>query len=145
MTMRMEKVPGSDSGLKTRLAEATLPVDDLEEGGRSFFRFVAEREVLGYAGIEEFGSIALLRSVVVANGKRGRGFGQEMLALLLAHARSSGVEALYLLTTSAAAFFERNGFVRIGRSEAPNEILETKQASSLCPVSATLMKIDLTN
>ena len=98
---------------------------------------------MGYGGIENYGKAALLRSVVVLPDCRGKGVGDEMTLLLLAHARRSGIRALYLLTTSAAAFFARNGFVRIERAEAPPEIIGTRQAASLCPASATLMKLEL--
>lgn len=145
MTLRMEAVSGSDAGLETVLASANLPVDDLQEDGRQFFAFWKDGNVVGYGGIEGYGSLALLRSVAVLSHRRDEGLGSEMTALLLEHVRQSGIDRVFLLTTSAAAFFERLGFVRISRVEAPSEILNTRQAASLCPASATLMKIDLTH
>jgi arsenate reductase/amino-acid N-acetyltransferase len=48
-----------------------------------------------------------------------------------------------MLTSSSEPFFERLGFVRIDRSMAPDAILKTRQAASLCPASATLLVRDL--
>jgi N-acetylglutamate synthase-like GNAT family acetyltransferase len=49
----------------------------------------------------------------------------------------------FLLTTSAAPFFESLGFARIDRTAAPEAILRTRQAASICPASAVLMVKDL--
>jgi len=46
---------------------------------------------------------------------------------------------MYLLTTTAEAFFELLGFRRIERHAAPPEIQRSAEFSSLCPSSATVM------
>jgi hypothetical protein len=72
MTLRMVAIDGSDPGLRTALAEADLPVEDLEDGGRSFFRAVgADGRTVGYTGIEHGDSAAPLRSVVVLPEVKG--------------------------------------------------------------------------
>jgi N-acetylglutamate synthase-like GNAT family acetyltransferase len=42
------------------------------------------------------------------NGSRGNGYGKALVAHVERHARSQGVTDVYLLTTTAAEFFERS-------------------------------------
>jgi arsenate reductase len=129
-----------DRGLRGALDEAGLSGADLSEPGRSFFAFrTLSGSLLGYGGFELHGADALIRSVVVAKDSRGSGVGRASLPLLLRRAFDRGARQAWLLTTDAAGFFEKNGFRRIERSEAPAEILATRQAAALCPASATLL------
>jgi amino-acid N-acetyltransferase len=56
-----------------------------------------------------------------------------------AHAAPLGVESLYLLTTTADAFFSRLGYSPASREEAPSFIKNTSQFSGLCPASSVFM------
>lgn len=136
-------IPGSDPGLRKALAEARLPIDDLEEEGRLFFAFSLDSEVVGYGGMERCGQHGLLRSVVVLPGYRGRGIGSRLPPLMFGHDYRFAMRSVFLLTETAVPFFERLGFTRVERSQAPAEILKTRQASSLCPSTATLMQLVL--
>jgi amino-acid N-acetyltransferase len=49
------------------------------------------------------------------------------------------VETLYLLTTTAAPFFERYGYGAVAREEVPRPIRDTTEFTDLCPASATCM------
>jgi len=119
------------AAMKSALAAADLPVSDLDEGAEYF--------ALGdaFGGLAMFGSVGLLRSLVVA--ERGKGNGSLMLAALVAQAKSSGVRDLWLLTTSAEAFFAKHGFARRARADAPEAIAATRQFKELCPDSAAWM------
>lgn len=130
-------VPGDDLG--TALLAADLPVDDLAYDGRIFYRFATEGRTIGFGGYERYGDNALLRSIVIEPGERGHGIGRAVTAALLKRLSDEGAHDVYLLTTSAAGFFEALGFTPINRSAAPAEILATKQVASLCPASATLL------
>jgi amino-acid N-acetyltransferase len=55
------------------------------------------------------------------------------------YARSKGVTDLYLLTTTAEGFFERLGYRRVVRENAPEAIRQTKEFSGLCSSSAAFM------
>ena len=50
-----------------------------------------------------------------------------------------GVRSIYLLTTTAEAFFNRLGYERMGRSRAPSSIKRTREFAGLCPVSSVFM------
>lgn len=140
MTIRLVAIEGSDPGLRTALAEADLPVVDLEDDGRSFFRAVdAGGQTVGYSGIELCNRAVLLRSVVVLLDARGQGFGKAITDATLRRLEP-GVSA-YLATTSAASFFDGLGFTVVSRDEVPASILSTRQLSGICPASATIMKL----
>ena len=53
---------------------------------------------------------------------------------------SRGVTELFLLTTCSAAFFEREGFARASRADAPSGIRGTAQFCTLCPATAVCMR-----
>jgi amino-acid N-acetyltransferase len=55
------------------------------------------------------------------------------------YAASKGVRSIYLLTTTAEAFFKRLGYERIERSNAPPSIERTREFGGLCPASSALM------
>src|SRR2546427_13212139 len=77
----------------------------LEDSGR----------IVASAGLELYGSAALLRSVAVAEAFRNRGLGEAMVTQLLHRARSRGVRTVYLLTTTAQQYFQRLGFETVPR------------------------------
>lgn len=121
------------------LEAAGLPTDDLHEPGRRFFRFENGEGLVGYGGLEQVGPDALLRSMVVPDGGRGGGHGGTILSWLEAEAAGQGADGLYLLTTSAAVFFQRRGYSVALRSAAPPSVAASRQFSGLCPASATFM------
>jgi arsenate reductase len=134
-------IAGSDAGLALALQEAGLPTDDLTESGRSFFAYATvSGERVGYGGFERMGRDVLMRSLVVLPHARQRGIGGGMLALLLRRAFDEGGRDAWLLTTTAAPFFERTGFKPAERASAPASVLATRQAASLCPASAVLLR-----
>ncbi len=120
------------------LSDAGLPLDDLAV---DHLAFVAEEdgELHGLIGLERFGEVGLLRSLVVASHSRGRGLGRKLVSALEAHARDCGVAELWLLTIDADAFFERLGYGVRRRDAAPDAIRATAEFSVLCPADAVLM------
>ena len=118
----------------TALTQVDLPTDDLNS--EPFRYFSADDMAWGGVGL---GADALIRSIVVAAQARGRGYGVAIVEGLVHHARDAGVERLWLLTTSAAPFFERLGWRVADRAQAPASIAGSRQFSDLCPASATLM------
>lgn len=134
-----QPLEGHDESLRAALSGAGLPVDDLTDAGRSFYRFSRDGETIGFGGLELYGKAALLRSIVVLSDRQGFGFGHAITLGLLDEAHRKGADAAYLLTGSAAAFFQSLGFRPIARDEAPATILMTRQAANLCPASAALM------
>jgi amino-acid N-acetyltransferase len=122
------------------LEAAGLPTADLSEShcDTFFFRGPPERPA-GLVGLEIFGDVALLRSLVVAPERRGRGEGAALLDHAESQARGRGIRALYLLTTSAEDFFLRHGYVRTARESAPAAIRATREFAGICPASSAFM------
>jgi arsenate reductase len=135
-----EKMPGSNPALVAALKTADLPVDDLDEPNRTFFVYrTLGGVVVGFGGFERYGIDVFLRSVVELPEARGKRIGRNLVPLLLYRAFRDGARTAWLLTMDAAGFFEKTGFKRRDRADAPASILETRQAKSLCPARAVLM------
>jgi len=126
--------------LRSALETAELPTDDIAEPGRSFFRYDDGGEPVGYGGYELHGEHVLLRSVVVLPTRRGKGLGRDLAEAVLAEAAAAGARRAWLLTTTAEDFFVHWGFSRIHRNTAPQAILETRQAATICTTAALLTR-----
>jgi amino-acid N-acetyltransferase len=123
------------------LSACGLPTEDLgEQNFEHFFGCGQTDAPTGVVGLELHGSVALLRSLAVNQVVRGKGCGKALVQSAEAHARSSGVSELYLLTNTAKQFFESLGYHEMERTLAPAAIKETKEFASICPGSATFMR-----
>lgn len=131
--------PAEHEGLRAALAAEGLPTEDLSSAHNRFYVLEEGGRVLGYAGVERHGADALLRSLVVPAERRGAGIGRRLVEALMAEARRLGHREVYLLTLSAAGFFERLGFARIERAALPPALAASPQATRLCPASAVAM------
>jgi arsenate reductase (glutaredoxin) len=138
--LRDEPVSGRDRALIAALKDADLPTDDLDEPDRTFFSYRSlSGALLGFGGFELHGEDAFLRSIVVMPEGRGKKTGRNLVPLLNYRAFRKEARTAWLLTTTAPDFFKKIGFKRRPREGAPPSILNTRQASSLCPASAVLM------
>ena len=131
--------------IKSLLAQAALPFDDLKPDAMQDFVVVRDeqRTLIGAGGIERYENDGLLRSVVVHAAARGTGLGELITSAVEDHARENGVTALYLLTTTAADFFPRFGYVRFERNNVPERLKHSAEFASLCPASAVCMRKSL--
>ena len=139
MGFNVVELPQPTPDLIAALEAAGLPTDDLHEPGRRFFRFEDDAGLIGYGGLEQVGPDLLIRSIVVVDSRHGGGHGSAILSWLETRAAEQKATALYLLTTSATAFFQRHGYTALPRSAAPPAIAASRQFSTLCPASATFM------
>jgi amino-acid N-acetyltransferase len=122
------------------LAAARLPTEDLTKRHcEHFFLAGPAAAPQGLVGLELFGEVALLRSLVVTDELRGKGAGSRLLRHAEDHARGQGVQFLYLLTTTAEGFFSARGYHQAGRDSAPQAIRATREFSSICPASSAFM------
>jgi N-acetylglutamate synthase-like GNAT family acetyltransferase len=100
--------------------------------------------VVGTVGIESCGPrFGLLRSAVVDQSWRNKGIGTELVRHAIAGAKRDGVEALYLLTTTAERYFPLFGFNKTTREEVPSEVRATDEFRGACPDTATVMTLQL--
>lgn len=122
------------------LEGASLPTADLTQEHLEDFFFAGSRSApIGLVGLEVLGKCALLRSLVVASDHQASGTGTALVEHAENHARVQGVEAVFLLTTTAEEFFARRGYGSIERSEAPDSIRSTREFSEFCPATSAFM------
>lgn len=141
-TLALRPADGSDLAYVESLLERNdLPAGDVRDSPGTFYvAYGGDGDArVGVGGIEAYGSVGLLRSVVIEREFRGRGFGTALREELEAAARSDGIGTLYLLTTTAADFFDRAGYEPIRRDDAPEAIRRTTEFDELCPSTATCM------
>ena len=98
---------------------------------------------VGTSALEVYGPEALLRSVAVEERLRGTGLGDRLTRAAVDAARARGVERVFLLTETAAAFFPKFGFADIDRADVPESIRRTVEFASVCPVSSRVMVLAL--
>lgn len=116
-----------------------LPISDIQEDTLLYVLY-NNSKIMGTGGLEIFEDCALLRSVSVIKEAKGKGYGTFIVDSLESFAKESGINCLYLITTTAKDFFDRHGFCTINREEVPPAIKQTAQFSSLCPSTAVVMK-----
>jgi amino-acid N-acetyltransferase len=142
MPASIEPAQPADAEAVVRLvAERGLPLDGLrehlattviarDEGGR----------IVGSAALEVYADGALLRSVAVAPQRQGHGLGHALTHAAIRMAHDRGAPAIYLLTTTAEGFFPKFGFERIARADVPASVRTSREFTSACPSSATVMR-----
>ena len=128
------------AGVIALLDRAHLPTEDLTEDHCQHFYFSGPAHApTGLVGLELYGDVALLRSLVVAEEIRGQGAGRALLQHAEAQARAHGVRQLFLLTTTAEDFFATQGYSRASRDAAPPAIRATREFAGICPSSSAFM------
>lgn len=120
-----------------------LILDDVAEGIEEFIVAEVDGALVGTIGLEVRPPFALLRSAAVDPGRQGEGIGAKLVARLVEQAQDRGIATLYLFTPSAAAFFERHGFVRTTRDAVPEALRTTGQYSHACGATAVTMVREL--
>lgn len=135
--------PADLPGIKALLTALNLPVAGVTEHLEGVRLAEEGAALLGVAGLERHGQVALLRSVAVAPSARGQGVAAGLVGEVLDQARCLELEEVYLLTTTAEGYFPRFGFVVVPRSVAPAALLASREFQDACPGSATLMHLPL--
>jgi amino-acid N-acetyltransferase len=100
-------------------------------------------QVVGSAAVERYGDAGLLRSVAVDPAYRGQGLGIRLVSAALDQARQEGLQAVYLLTTTAPDYFPRFGFAPIARADVAPAVQQSVEFLSACPASALVMRAEL--
>jgi amino-acid N-acetyltransferase len=128
--------------VQSLLRDALLPLDGVPDFFPDNYA-VGESggEIVAAIGVERYGDHGLLRSAVVADAQRGTGLGSRLTAERVEWCRSQHMRSMYLLTTTAAPFFERMGFARVDRSEVPAEVQAAPEFATVCPTSAVVMRL----
>jgi amino-acid N-acetyltransferase len=132
-------LPADEPAVTTLLRACGLPYQDIAPHLAHFTVARDGARVVGVIGLETHGSSGLLRSLAVAEDRRGEGIARRLYASLLGKAQQLGLADLYLLTTSAHGFFEMLGFRAVPRDSVPDAIRASEEFRALCPDTATCM------
>jgi len=133
--------PADRPTVRSLLAEARLPVEDLELAANLSFWVVRSDSGRPVAaiGLERHGTIGLLRSLVVAPAQRRQGLARTLVDALEQHANDAGMAQLVLLTETAESFFRRLGYAVIDRDQAPSGVTSSAEFRTLCSATAVCM------
>lgn len=125
------------------LQKENLPYQDANAENIEFYMAFSDADFVGIVGLEKFVDLALLRSMVVFDKFRNKGYGLKIINQILQESTAKGIKELFILTTTAKDFFERLGFGVIERKDVPDSIKATTEFTSFCPASAICMHINL--
>jgi len=131
--------PLDTPAIERLLTAADLPLAGLSDALPGMVVAESGGAIVGTAALEVRGNNALLRSVAVAPEWRSRGLGRALVARAIADAEARGLDAVYLLTTSAERYFPSFGFRPTTRAAVPRELQTTAEFNGACPDSAVVM------
>jgi amino-acid N-acetyltransferase len=101
------------------------PLSELYDHLRDFFVLVENRKNDGILGVCALGvcweDLAEIRSLAVAEGYQGKGFGAQLVRKCIEEARSLGLSRVFVLTY-VEAFFAKVGFRMVEKSSLPHKI-----------------------
>jgi amino-acid N-acetyltransferase len=128
--------------IRNLLSAFKLPLDGLEET-KLWVLELSNSEVVGVAGLELYGNQGLLRSVAVIKGMYNQGYGTFLSNYVIGEAKKSQIQDLFLLTTTAPAFFKKLGFKEESREKVVGNITNSVEFKSACPKTAILMRLSM--
>lgn len=125
--------------IQSLLSANKLCFNDINQDGVSLFVVEKEDQHIGYFGIELFDTEALFRSMIVLPQERDKGYGEGIWQLALNMIKERGIKDVYLLTNTAASFFEKLGFEVFDRNAVPDVIGQTSEFAEFCAEDSVCM------
>ena len=143
LNYRLIKDTESFEAFRALLKASGLPADDLDFNRDLLVGYFEGDSLVGTGGLEVYGPYALLRSLSVKLGIRGKAVGTTITEYLLNEAKKRKLKGIYLLTETAHGFFLKKGFRDVPRESVPEEVKRSAEFSKLCPQSAAVMCLEL--
>jgi amino-acid N-acetyltransferase len=131
--------PADLAAVEALLRQSDLPTVGVEPIIQDFLVAESGRDVIGVVGMEYCCNYGLLRSTAVNPDWRSKGIARQLVERIIAQAEARGINALYLLTTTAEKYFPSFGFQTTTRDAVPREVQATDEFRGACPASATVM------
>jgi amino-acid N-acetyltransferase len=128
---------------RTLLRASNLPADDLNFKKDLLLGYYESSILVGTGALEVYGDYALLRSLSVKLGIRGRNVGTTIAEYLIDEAKERKLKGIYLLTETARGFFVKRGFSDVSRAEVPEVLKASSEFSHVCPTTAAVMYLTL--
>lgn len=142
MIVSIDVLLSPDSDIVSLLEEAALPRPD--NSPMTFWKLVQGQSFVGAVGAESWGTVALLRSLVVRSQARRQGFAAQLVRAALESLQQRGIREVWLFTETAHDYFLSWGFHDHPPSDSPYVIQTSQEARGACPASARVMALDLT-
>jgi amino-acid N-acetyltransferase len=133
----------SFDAFRTLLKSSNLPADDLDYKRDLLVGYYEGDKLVGTGGLEVYGPYALLRSLSVRMGIRGKSVGTTITEFLLEEAKKKKLKAIYLLTETAHGFFAKKGFKDVQRDQVPQEVKASSEFSTVCATTAAVMMLQI--
>jgi amino-acid N-acetyltransferase len=102
-----------------------LPRQGIAEAMEYFWVARAGGCIVGTVGLEVYDDMALLRSLAVTPARQHTGLGRALTETALSYLTTRQFHAVYLLTTTAEAFFARHGFCLVARDAVPASVQQS--------------------
>lgn len=134
-----QATPHNRAAIISLLQSQNLPAADLPLALDGFFTAIHEGRIIGLIGLERYGQYGLLRSMVVHPEYRKQKIAERLVCTLEDRAAVTNIQAIYLLTETAEAYFTKRGYTKVSRDEVPPEVRQSSEFNHVCPVSATVM------
>jgi amino-acid N-acetyltransferase len=127
-----------DKALKL-LENNHLPTADIGDNVE-LYTVYDHQKLIGTIGLEAFKTEGLLRSVCLDSEMQNKGLGSQILTIFEGKIKEKGIKNLYLLTTTAQGFFQKNDYKTIAREDVSEAIRHTEAFKGVCPSSAIVMR-----
>jgi amino-acid N-acetyltransferase len=141
--LRVIKDDEGFQAFRSLLRSSSLPADDLNFKKDLLVGYYEDGNMVGTGALEVYGSYALLRSLSVKLGTRGKALGTAITEHLISEAKKRSLKGIYLLTETAHGFFLRKGFVDVARDNVPEPLKASSEFSHVCSSTAVAMHLDI--
>jgi N-acetylglutamate synthase-like GNAT family acetyltransferase len=113
--------------IRELLTDCDLSTLEVLEPGTLYFVARLGEKLVGVCGLEFDGESALLRSVAVDNGTRGRGIARALIDGAIRELHRRSVPVLFLFSKDTGAYFENLGWVEVPVGEAADALRQAPQ------------------
>jgi N-acetylglutamate synthase-like GNAT family acetyltransferase len=100
----------TDPGLKSALHSEHLKLSRMKAERQTYWRLGPASQPAGFIGVEQYGAVAVLRSILVTPDYKDQGYGAGLISLAAGKLRHAGVREIWAVTESAKSFFEHLGW-----------------------------------
>jgi amino-acid N-acetyltransferase len=116
------EIDAADPGLKSALHSEHLKLNKTRTAEQKFWRLGPASEPAGFIGVEQYGAVAVLRSVLVTAAYKDKGYGAGLISLVAGKLRHTGAKELWAVTEQAKAFFIHLGWQTRDECDVPEPV-----------------------
>jgi N-acetylglutamate synthase-like GNAT family acetyltransferase len=116
------EIDATDAGLKKALHSEHLKLSKTKPDRQTFWRLGPASGPAGFIGVEQYGAVAVLRSILVTPDYKDHGYGAGLISLAAGKLRHAGVREIWAVTETAKSFFEHLGWMRRDDQDVPEPV-----------------------